>query len=103
MFKAAFQGLSQIVVPNHESFLAVQTEWREFVDKVVITNVTGESPNISDSGVSFTRRAKQLLGISESRTLTNEETIRDLLDNGPRPVVFVDDFVGSGNQFIETW
>jgi hypothetical protein len=65
--------------------------------------VSGEEPHISDSGVSFTRRAKQLLGIDETRTLTNEETLKELSENGPRPVVFVDDFVGSGNQFITTW
>jgi hypothetical protein len=103
MFKTAFQGLSTIVVSERDSFLAVQTAWREFVDKVIITNVTGETPNISDSGISFTRRAKQLLNISEQRTLSNEETLKELLNHGPRPVVFVDDFVGSGNQFIETW
>src|SRR6267378_2337140 len=77
MFKAAFQGLSRIVVPETDSFLTIQTSWREFVDKVVITNVTGETPNISDSGVSFTRRAKLLLGISETRTLTNEQVLED--------------------------
>jgi hypothetical protein len=103
MFKSAFQELSTVVVGETEPFLTAQTAWREFVDKVIITNVTGEMPNISDSGISFTRRAKQLLNISEERTLSNEETLKELLNNGPRPVVFVDDFVGSGNQFIETW
>jgi hypothetical protein len=103
MFKSAFQALSAVVVSETDSFLTIQTAWREFVDRVIITNVTGEQPNISDSGISFTRRAKQVLNISEERTLSNEDTLKLLLSSGPRPVVFVDDFVGSGNQFIDTW
>ncbi len=35
--------------------------------------------------------------------MTPEKTLEELLTRGPRPVVFVDDFVGTGRQFVATW
>jgi hypothetical protein len=77
--------------------------WARFLDEAIVTIVEGEEPNISDSGYAFARRARQLVGIPEARLKTPAQLL-ELLSNGWRgPVVFVDDFVGSGNQFLVTW
>jgi hypothetical protein len=76
--------------------------WRQFVDSVIVTYVTGEEPSVTDSGFTFARKARKVLRIPESRVLSPLDTLRELLKTR-RPVVFVDDFVGSGNQFVDTW
>lgn len=103
MFTAGFQMLSNIIRKKGDSLLAARTTWSSFFDNIIITPVTGEYPNPSDSGYNFVRRARQKLGINESHLLGQADCIRLLIDKGPRPVIFVDDFVGSGAQFITTW
>lgn len=103
MFSAAFQKISQAVRRANEPFLSTQAAWRSFVDNAIITHVTGETPRETDSGFHFSRMGRQVLDIHENRILSPEGTLEELLDGGPRPVVFVDDFVGSGNQFVATW
>jgi hypothetical protein len=73
------------------------------MDTVYVTYVSGESPNPSDSGFSFARRAKKLLGISEDRIVHHPDLLSLILAGVARNVVFVDDFAGTGNQFLTTW
>jgi len=104
MFAAAFQSLSTVVVPRGEPFPRAQSMWRAFVDSVFITYPTGENPSITDSGIEFAKKARQILGISEDRIQPPEVVLETLFKAGtPFPVVFVDDFVGTGHQFITTW
>lgn len=103
MFQEAFHGLSNFIRQPGDSFLSIQADWRAFSNGVIITPVTGEIPNVTDSGFLFARKARQRLGLDQSQILSPQETLDLLLRRGPRPVVFVDDFVGSGDQFIETW
>lgn len=88
---------------EHDTPHAIRSAWRQFCDTVLITRVTGEEPRDTDSGYHFLRMARQVLGIPEKRILSPQETLSELLTRGPRPVVFVDDFAGTGNQFIATW
>src|SRR5262249_51812789 len=67
------------------------------------TQVEGEEANISDSGFGFARRARQLVGLPEEQLMDNAQALSALLTRGTGPVIFVDDFVGSGNQFLVTW
>jgi hypothetical protein len=105
LFSAAFLGLSRTIRPIHSSYLKNQTQWRDFLDTILVTHVTGEEPNTTDSGYTFARRARQVVGIEETYIIEPSLTIEQLFRNAPTPwpVVFVDDFVGSGNQFVETW
>ena len=102
LFTSALQSLSASFYSVGTSFLAFQSLWRQFVDTVIVTYVTGEIPNPSDSGYAFARRARQLFGIDESRIVTPDDAVRRLVQQAG-PVIFVDDFVGSGNQFLQTW
>jgi len=103
MFIAAFQGLSREIIKRGHSLLNLRATWRTFVDSVIITYVTGEKPNVTDSGYTFARKARQLLGIPEDRIMSPDDAVLQLYNYGPQPVVFVDDFVGSGDQFLKTW
>jgi hypothetical protein len=50
MFGAAIQSLSSAVLEMDSAFFLTQSAWREFLDSAVITYVTGERPNPTDSG-----------------------------------------------------
>ncbi|WP_215410254.1 hypothetical protein [Janthinobacterium sp. JC611] len=104
MFRTAFLSLSQVVVTDKSDYLGAQQQWQSFVDSVLIVRVTGEIPNDSDSGYIYARLARTKLGIPEDRIVTHENA-SILMTHGSPPcnIVFVDDFVGSGRQFIETW
>lgn len=101
MFVSAVQGLSEELCAGHP-FAAAQRIWRSFVDAVLITRVTGDNPSDTDSSYQYSRLARQILNISEDQIVSPAECVRTLLTE-VRPVVFVDDFVGSGDQFVKTW
>jgi len=104
MFIATFQSLSSLIIEKGEPLLSLQTAWRAFMDSVLITHVVGENPSVTDSGLLFARKSRQLLEVGESRILSPKEVLTELyFKGGSRPVVFVDDFVGSGEQFVKTW
>jgi hypothetical protein len=103
MFRSAFQSLSRSCYEHGDSATVVRGRWRAFVDTVLITHVSGEIPSPTDSGYAFARRAKKVLGIDETRILPPEVVLAQLAGAAAPPVVFVDDFVGSGSQFIHSW
>jgi hypothetical protein len=100
---SAFQDLCRSICEPGETFLASQNRWRSFLDNVVITCACGENPNVTDSGHKFLRMARQVLGIPEHRIMSPEKTLEHLNEGKSGPIVFLDDFVGSGRQFIATW
>ena len=77
-------------------------QWEEFLGSVLVTIVTGEEPHVTDSGHMFARRARAL-GIPEDRVMNPEQACHQIQRGFNEAVVFVDDLVGSGNQFIDTW
>ena len=103
LFVTAFQALSREMSAKGTPPLNLKATWRAFVDGAIITYVTGEIPNVTDSGFTFARKARQLLGIPEDRIMSPDEALRQIYNKGPRDIVFVDDFVGSGDQFTATW
>ncbi|MDH1192728.1 hypothetical protein [Stenotrophomonas sp. GD03958] len=77
--------------------------WEWFRQNVVVTHVEGETPSTTDSGHIFARLARTALGIPEANIVAPERALRILSSGSGRPIVFVDDFLGSGNQFSATW
>lgn len=67
----------------------------------VYTPVEGETPNPTDSGHFISRKVRQLLGVSEDAIVGFAEALKQASQG--RSIVFIDDFVGSGDQFIKTW
>jgi len=100
---STFQSISRFLRDPGESFLATQQKWREFCDGIIVTCVRGEVPNPTDSGYMFLRMARQILGIDEGRIMEPKNAITALAQHTTSTVIFFDDFVGSGEQFIQTW
>lgn len=71
------------------------------LDNAIFTSVEGEDPNVTDSGKLFCRKLRQLVGLPDARFLEPVEALAQA-DAG-RLVVFLDDFVGSGDQMAQTW
>lgn len=103
LFRSAIHGLSAGIVAGSPSFVAAQGSWRGFMSSVIITYVEGEIPNPTDSGFTFARKARQVVEIDERQIFHPADALSAALSNRYRPILFVDDFVGSGNQMIDTW
>ena len=103
LFAAGFQNLSVLNRRDGRGFREAQSTWQRFCDTLIVTYITGERPNPTDSGFTFARMARQVLEIDEERIVAPETALCILVSDPDRPVLFVDDFVGSGNQFISTW
>jgi len=73
----------------------------DILNRVVFTGVEGEDPNVTDSGKLFCRKLRQILGLPEDRFLEPRDVIGVAAQG--TPVIFLDDFIGSGDQFIRTW
>jgi hypothetical protein len=99
---AGVQQLSRLMKGTRPTLSTAQANWLWFLDRVIVTYVTGENPNVTDSGYTFARKVRQLLAVPEERILAPEDALAHVLKN-PGPVLFVDDFVGSGSQCIYTW
>jgi hypothetical protein len=102
MFAASVQALSRRVTRSGDSFITALSAWSLFFDTAIIVPVSGEIENPSDSGYSFARMARQHLGFRQEQIMSPAAALSEL-SSGPRPVIFVDDFVGTGNQFTGTW
>ena len=102
MFASSIQELSRRVVKRDSSFVTALSAWSSFFDNAVIVPVAGETENPSDSGYAFARMARQHVGFSEEQIQAPLQALRTI-SSGPRPIIFVDDFVGTGNQFTGTW
>ena len=103
MFSGAFRSLCHRVVVAKQSFLGARIEWRSFLGSVLVVTVTGERPHAADSGHLFARMARDDLRIPESHILDPGQALASLFRNPSTPVVFVDDFVGTGMQFLTMW
>lgn len=103
LFRSAFQGLSNISENRWKPFAEAQSDWREFCQTAIVTLVQGEEPNPSDSGWLFARKARQILGFNEQQLLSPADALNNVLSGHNGPLIFVDDFVGSGEQFVRTW
>jgi len=81
-------------VPNRELLLGgLERSW--------ITPVEGETPRPTDSGYLFCRKARQILRMTDEMMIDTRTGIEKARQGDT--IIFVDDFVGSGDQFLETW
>lgn len=81
-------------------------DWKhsDFKKRCIYSFIPGEIQNPSDSGNLFMRKLRDVLEIEEDRFI-DFSVIHDFLESSkvPIPVVFVDDFVGSGMQCYTAW
>lgn len=98
-----FHSLSEEVSAGQATYADRKASWSGFVNDCLVTFPTGETPNPTDSGHTFARLARQELEIDEARFLYPGDVVQYQYRGQRRPVVMVDDFAGSGEQFIKTW
>ncbi|CAH0150191.1 hypothetical protein [Roseomonas sp. CECT 9278] len=103
VFSAGFHSLSSRCAQSAADFPTAARLWRSFCDSLIITHVTGEQPNPSDSGAIFVRMMRTVVGLREEQLFPPDGALAEATATPSRPVLFVDDFVGSGNQFVDTW
>lgn len=103
LYVSAFQALSNLAASQWKPFGDAKQDWASFVSGALITWVQGERPHPADSGQIFIRKARQLLGIAESQMCSPVDVVRRIGAGHAGAVIFVDDFVGSGEQFLTTW
>lgn len=101
-FLSAFQNISNVVLAEWKAFPEAKHIWNDFLNSCLIVPVQGEEPSPADSGYTFARKARQILRISEGQLVELDGAIEAVLSGHGLPVVFVDDFVGSGEQFTKT-
>lgn len=103
VFESAVGNLSRTVVASKKNLVRARTEWGRFLNSALFVRVTGERPHDADSGFIFSRMARDVLAIDESRILSPAEALARLATDPSIPAVFMDDFVGTGQQFDTLW
>lgn len=77
-------------------------DWQhsDFSSRCIYSFIPGESQHPTDSGNLFTRKLRDGLGIPEDQIISYQ----DITSVPPTsPIIFVDDFVGSGAQVYKAW
>jgi hypothetical protein len=105
MFTSAFHSLCPAVVQlaSTANRRDVARLWSDFLRDVRIVRVPGEISSDADSGYIFSRLSRDKIGVDETHLYSVDVLAREILQGVHQPVVFVDDFVGSGEQFVTMW
>lgn len=103
LFLSAIQDLSARLVSPRMDISGLRAAWQQFLDTAIFTYVEGEKPNPTDSGFLFSRKIRQILDVTQNRIVSPADALARAIAGHTGAIIFVDDFVGSGNQFCETW
>lgn len=98
-----FHRLSEVVCPFDMHPQQRRSAWRTFRSRVVVSYPTDEEPGATDSGRSYLRKARGVLGLKESQYADPADAIARLNQDPRIPILLIDDFVGTGSQVIQTW
>jgi hypothetical protein len=79
-------------------------EHSHFKTRCLYTFIPGENPNPTDSGHIFVRKLRDILHIPQNQ-IVDFGNLHERLNKTetPIPVIFVDDFIGSGLQCFRAW
>lgn len=80
---------------------ATLADARVWLSQVVFTPIEGERPKPVDSGNAMCRKLRQLLVLRDDQFQRPDAALESFALG--RPLVFVDDFIGSGDQLCATW
>jgi len=85
---------------RNDSGKPLRQEWQEFC-KTCIFTYPDHKP--TGSGNNVLTQARKSLGFDESKFYSPNDALAAIYDDKSQNLVFVDDFIGSGTQFTETW
>lgn len=104
LFLAAIRLISSAHITDEgDTYTSATVKWNAFLDAAIFTFPARRRLTATDSGNLFLRKARALLRVDESRTVAPPEAIERVLTRQASNVVFVDDFAGTGEQFIHAW
>jgi len=103
LYRSAVHALSIEVAESATTLGQAKAMWRSFLGHLRVTYVEGEEPNPTDSGLVFARKARQVLAVQEDQIVRPVDALAAVRSDPTLPLLFVDDFVGSGNQMHDTW
>lgn len=103
LFIETLQSLCTAIADPSDGPPALRSRWMAFVRTALVVPVRGERPNPSDSGALFVRRARDLIAIDERRLLEPADAAGVVEASPDLSIIFVDDFLGTGNQMLSTW
>lgn len=97
--------LRKVVGHTGYIFASHFSDWTfdDFKTRCIYSFIPGETVNPTDSGHTYVRKLRNSLGIPENRIIDNKSLYAILERNINLPVIFVDDFVGSGAQCDKAW
>lgn len=103
--KHATDALLRQAVQNYMSTLWDSSRYPTPPSKLPLTEIAfviceGETPHVTDSGNLFARKLRDDLAVPEWAIMDPRTAISNYLQ--VKHFIFVDDFAGSGNQFIDT-
>ena len=87
-------------------FRSLDKTWcnQSFHNQCWYSYIPGEDHNVTDSGVTFVKKVKEVTGVDESRILSFSQLFKILYDaTTPQNVILTDDFVGTGAQCDHAW
>ncbi|HET7231708.1 MAG TPA: hypothetical protein VFJ16_16980 [Longimicrobium sp.] len=103
ILSTAFHRLSHYVADPSSAPAERINLWDGFRESVIITYPTDERPGATDSGRTYLRKARTILGLEQEQYMDPVDALSARILDPSRPLIFLDDFAGSGNQFCETW
>lgn len=101
--EAAVHGLSRRITVSESDAQSGLAAWRDFLAEVIFLPVRGELPRLTDSGMHFIRMVRDRFDLPEESCPAAVDAIVSVMAEPRKPVVFVDDFVGTGGQFVSTF
>lgn len=102
LFQSAYHSISADVSKSSPS-LSPLDRWREFRQQSVVTYPTGRDGDTAASGTIFIRYARDRLGIPQGQLCMSIGAIESACAAHSKNLIIVDDFAGTGDQFIGTW
>lgn len=104
LLKGSILSLSNI--SSSDTITEYLTKWDAFLKDAVFIPVTGEVRSITDSGNILAGNLRRDLLIPERDILTVDQLFDSMFNvflRAKKHVIFFDDFVGSGQQFLTMW
>jgi hypothetical protein len=107
LLRSAMRKITPRVIDFNGSAADAKALWATISRRLFVIPVRGETPSPADSGFHYARLARDTFGLRDEQLPDFPQILLPLqdkhADGTPNIVVFVDDFIGSGSQFIEMW
>ncbi|WP_434300030.1 phosphoribosyltransferase-like protein [Corallococcus exiguus] len=101
LLRSAYASLIQSLAPAPTPTNSRWLKYNQLINSAYITRTEKEEPNPAESGNLFCRKARQVLRLDGEKIIDPAPAILEAAHG--RPIIFIDDFIGSGEQFIKTW